>query len=387
MRPKLEPEPERDEVRLQAERLRKAARACLLGGAIGDALGAPIEFLPLAQIRETYGPKGVTDFVHGDWPAGSITDDTQMTLFTAEALIRAKVRWIHKGLSHGPSVASHAYLRWLQTQGEQAGFPLPTADLGLLFSVPELHARRAPGNTCLSALKSMTRFGEPLVARNTSKGCGGVMRMAPVGLFDAKGNEGAWQIGAGRWSFDMACDFAALTHGHPTGFLTAGVFAVIIGALATGAPIAQAVEIAVHCLIRREHSDETLRAIRRAQAAAADGDPSAEVVERLGGGWIAEEALSIGIYCALVSKTFEAGVLLAVNHSGDSDSTGSIAGNLLGLIHGEQAIPKRWLSDVELGGLISRVAEDLIDCPDFRSIPAEPKQSYEKLCWAAYPGW
>lgn len=366
--------------------LRSSARACLLGGAIGDALGAPIEFMTLTEIRRQFRPKGVTDFVAGDWPAGTITDDTQMTLFTAEGLIRAKMRWLGKGISHGPSVVRNAYLRWLMTQGIELSIPSSQGKQGLLFSVPELHARRAPGTTCLQSLQKMTATGQPLVANNSSKGCGGVMRMAPVGLFDAKDREGKWEIGSGEWSFEMGRDFAALTHGHPTGFLTAGAFAVIIAALASGASLKEAVEIACHQLVRHEDHEETLRAISHAMEAAATGGVSAETVEGLGGGWVAEEALAIGLYCALVTGSFEEGVLLAVNHSGDSDSTGSIAGNLLGLIHGESALPERWLNGLELRVLIARVAEDLIDCPDFHSISADSREQYEALCREAYPG-
>jgi ADP-ribosylglycohydrolase len=82
-------------------------------------------------------------------------------------------------------------------------------------------------------------------------------------------------------------------------------------------------------------------------------------VESLGGGWIAEEALAIGLFCALVARDFKGGVLLAVNHGGDSDSTGAIAGNLLGLIHGKRGIPDEWLERLELRDVIERVGRDL----------------------------
>ncbi len=366
------------------EAVRSCSRACLLGGAIGDALGAPIEFLTLTQIHKRYGAKGVTDFVAGDWPAGTITDDTQMTLFTAEGLIRGKMRWLDRGIASAESVVYQAYLRWLMTQGIQP----PNRDRhdasGFLISVPELHARRAPGNTCLSALQSIVEYrGKP--ASNSSKGCGAVMRMAPVGLVDPRNPPGPWAIGAGNWSFTMGRDFAAITHGHPSGQLAAGAFAVIVGALANGTPLTAAIKVARHQLIRHESHEETLAAINAAVKAAAKGTASAITVEQLGRGWVAEEALSIGIYCALVAKTFEEGVLLAVNHGGDSDSTGSIAGNLLGIIHGESALPAKWLKRLELRRLIARIAEDLVDCPHFRSIDATSRDRYFELRHEAYP--
>jgi ADP-ribosylglycohydrolase len=82
-------------------------------------------------------------------------------------------------------------------------------------------------------------------------------------------------------------------------------------------------------------------------------------VECLSGGWIAEEALAIGLYCALVARAFREGVLLAVNHGGGSDSIGSIAGNLLGLVHGKSGIPAEWLQQLELRDVVESVARAL----------------------------
>jgi hypothetical protein len=96
-------------------------RGCLLGGAVGDALGAPVEFMSLEEVRRRFGTDGVTGMVPGVWPAGSITDDTQMTLFTADGLLRAQVRWAGKGICHPPTVVDRAYARWLTTQGESSG--------------------------------------------------------------------------------------------------------------------------------------------------------------------------------------------------------------------------------------------------------------------------
>jgi ADP-ribosylglycohydrolase len=94
-----------------------------------------------------------------------------------------------------------------------------------------------------------------------------------------------------------------------------------------------------------------------ALAAGSAGSP--EEVERLGGGWTAAEAVAIAVYCALVARDFAHGVRLAVNHSGDSDTTGSLTGSLLGLLHGEAAIPAAWLEVLELREVIGEVAKDL----------------------------
>jgi hypothetical protein len=112
----------------------------------------------------------------------------------------------------------------------------------------------------------------------------------------------------------------------------------------------------------RGHEETTAAveaALNRAMESVMGAEPTAETVQSLGEGWVAEEALAIGLYCALVARDFAHGVLLAVNHGGDSDSTGAIAGKLLGLVAGESGIPGRWRERLELGDVIAEVADDL----------------------------
>src|SRR5260370_16834222 len=71
--------------------LRSHFRGCLLGGAVGDALGGPVEFLDLEEIVKVYGEQGIRDYAPAYGKLGAITDDTQMTLFTAEAVLSAHV--------------------------------------------------------------------------------------------------------------------------------------------------------------------------------------------------------------------------------------------------------------------------------------------------------
>jgi ADP-ribosylglycohydrolase len=86
----------------------------------------------------------------------------------------------------------------------------------------------------------------------------------------------------------------------------------------------------------------------------------------MGKGFVAEEALAMGLYCALSARDFEDGLILAVNHSGDSDSTGSITGNLLGAAAGVEAIPDRWLRNLELRTTMEALADDLAAFPEWR---------------------
>lgn len=321
---------------------------------MGGALGAPVEFMSLTEIQRAFGSNGIRDYVPVYGRHGAITDDTQMTLFTAEGLLRAYVRAETRGLCHPPSVIRYAYLRWLHTQGVVLPSQVEFLD-GWLIGHRELFSRRAPGLTCLSALQK----SKGSTATNTSKGCGGVMRVAPVGMLAAN----FWDVDTDTQqqarSFNLGVGSAAITHGHPTGQLPAGVFAVTIAMILTGFSLREAVEQALNQL--RQHADyaETLQAIEHAiELAEQDGVGGAtyQSLTALGEGWVAEEALAISIYCALTAHSFEEGVVFSVNHSGDSDSTGAIAGNLLGAMQGVEAIPERWLKPLELCDVITAIA-------------------------------
>lgn len=317
---------------------------CLLGGAVGDALGAVVEFDSIDAIRSRYGPEGLVAFPP---EGGRITDDTQMTLFTAEALIRARRRYEARRVDHAVDELWLAYRRWLDTQGEKPASD--GCDGGGLVAEPVLRHRRAPGNTCLSALTG-NEPGSVELPVNDSKGCGGVMRVAPVGLVAAHPS------GLGIAS-------AALTHGHPSGYLAAGAAADIIGRLRTGQPLRAAAVAAAETAAAWAGHEETVAALRQALALAEQEPvPTPEAVGALGEGWVAEEALAIAVYCALTGGTFEGAVLAAVNHSGDSDSTGAITGNLLGAAGGRAAVPKDWIASLEERAVVERVAEELSAC-------------------------
>lgn len=334
---------------------RDRARGCLLAGAIGDALGAPVEFLSGSEIVRAHGPSGIRDLVEAYGRVGAITDDTQMTLFTAEGLMRAYVRHSTRGICHIPSVIDYAYRRWLYTQGISHPAHEHCLD-GWLIIHRELFARRAPGNTCLASLQGDRPIGKP--ARNDSKGCGGVMRMAPIGMTILAQTDLSE-------TFDRAVAAAALTHGHPTGQLTAGVLATVVQSLMVGLPLAQAVGRAQAILRLRAHHHETDNAVEAAMRLASERPNERAALETLGAGWVADEALAIGLYAAASAPSLESGMILAVNHGGDSDSTGSIAGNLLGAIHGATAIPQRWLRDLELREVIQDMADDLVSMPSW----------------------
>lgn len=302
--------------------------ACLLGGAMGDSLGADIEFQSLEEIRKRF-PEGLTDLPPHDRLRGAITDDTQMTLFTAEGLLDAMRA---SGTADAGTVLAcvhAALLRWLTTQGGAAS---PDVDKGRLALDRRLHASRAPGATCLSALAAQTSV--PRAARNASKGCGTIMRVAPVALMVPRASVR-----------QVAMETSALTHGHPTGQLAAAAWAELLAAVAAGEELEQAARALTLVYAELPDGRETATAMERALVAPRDGRP--ETVESVGAGWIAEEALAVALYACLCAGSVEDRLRIAVLHSGDSDSTGAIAGNMLGLLHPDEVLAHRWAGTIE----------------------------------------
>ncbi len=340
-------------------------RGCLLGGAIGDALGWPVEFKTHQEIVQAYGEYGISDLIVGTSGKAEITDDTQMTLFTAEGLLRAQTRGEARGICHPPSIVYNAYLRWLHTQGDPK---LPGREFiydGWLIGVNQLHARRAPGNSCLSALRSGKQgtIQEPI---NDSKGCGGVMRVAPVGLVHGRDK-----------AFEVAAECAALTHGHPSGYLSAGVLAHIIALLIEGTELATAIEGAMEVLTALPNHEECLQALELAVELAKSDQPPLAAISELGEGWVGEEALAISVYCALKYQSdFRQALIVSINHDGDSDSTGAITGNILGAYLGISHIPQEWVEKVELADVITQIADDLLT-----------RYSEDAAWWNRYPGY
>lgn len=335
---------------------------CLIGGAAGDALGYPVEFWSEKMLREKYGAAGICEYALRSGVA-QISDDTQMTLFTANGLLFATTRGYLRGIMGPyPSYVAEAYREWYKTQ--TASYPAAKRFISCwLLNVPELYACRAPGNTCLSALEA-GGDGGILSPLNHSKGCGGVMRVAPVGLYFGSSHLAGMAVDL------MAAEIAALTHGHPMGYIPAALLAHIVRLLSHSDAISPraAVLDGLDALTQSFSWAAELPAFRalmeRAVALAEAGGDDLEAIHALGAGWCGDEALAVAIYCALRHcDDFDAALRAAVNHSGDSDSTGAITGNILGAHLGLSAIPEKYLRNLELLDVITELAEDLYyDC-------------------------
>lgn len=338
-------------------------RGCLIGGAAGDALGYAIEFLDEESIFQRYGELGITEYDLVDGVA-QISDDTQMTLFTANALLLGTTRGMTRGIM-GPysSYVGLCYKDWLRTQTEK--YPVDNKNsytYTWLINIPELFHRRAPGNTCLSAIHAGSNgtIEKPI---NNSKGCGGVMRVAPVGLYLEHGKRSDEELDR------IGAEVAAITHGHELGYIPAATLTHIIRRIAhedvsMDEAVASALETTKVLFKNAKELPYYLELMNRAVALSKEDMDDLDAIHSLGQGWVAEETLAIAVYCALkYPNDFDKALIASVNHEGDSDSTGAVTGNIVGACVGLSGIPSKYKENLELYDTIIEIADDLYnDC-------------------------
>lgn len=341
------------------------ARGCLIGGAAGDALGYAVEFNRLDEILMLYGPDGIQDYEPDARGIARISDDTQMTLFTAEGLLSA---YASDADPTPETILKHmqeAYLAWFATQ-TAFQLPLPSS---WLSHVRDLWARRAPGNTCLSALSAIK---DGKTVNNDSKGCGSVMRIAPVGIFYAT-NSGLSNKHDSQSIIDICAkvaeDAALITHHHALSTLSSVFVAIvifecmkthIIDRLTFRSIIFDALTKTLDAIPATEYTNTFAAIIQKSLDLSNSSLSDREAISQLGEGWVAEETVAIALLCVIRHiRDFEGCITAAVNHDGDSDSTGAIAGNLIGTIIGYTGIPEKFRKGLELHNLILSVADDL----------------------------
>ena len=356
-------------------------KGCLVGGAVGDALGYAVEFSTLSEIIRKFGESGIKRY-ELDGGLARISDDTQMALFTANALLFGETRGQMRGIGAGPAgYFTEAYLDWYETQTEK--YPLRDYHPSWLVNFREFFSRRAPGGTCMSALQA---GGRGTVERpvNNSKGCGGVMRVAPIGVYFA--GKAHWE----QEKVDMAgAKAAAVTHGHELGYIPSAALVHIVCQLASAekpdvfAAVLSSMEAMPKLFpeagFMRCYLDLMDKAIDLSQKDVDDRN----AIRQLGEGWVAEETLAIAVYCAIKhADSFEDAIVASVNHDGDSDSTGAVTGNILGTALGYTSIPDHYLEKLELRDIIEEISEDLYnDCQmseysDYRDPVWESKYIY-----------
>lgn len=340
--------------------LQDNCRGSLVGGAIGDALGYAVEFFSWHTIKNRYGESGITEYDLDKNGVAEFSDDTQMSLFTAEGLLQSISREKTDLRDIGSSIRA-AYEHWYATQSR-----LPHAlSNSWLTNVSSLWSERAPGMTCMSALHQISYGGGSPVS-NDSKGCGGVMRVAPIGIFAATHPSILDLENAGN----LARYAAEITHTHPLSSYSSMALAMLIAEIMTYEEIDRdqfryvIIDRVFKSLGKRYPKDNDLanlfNLILKAMALADLKRADSECIRELGQGWVAEETLAIAVFSVMrYIDNFEKCIICSVNHSGDSDSTGAVTGNLIGAILGYDAIPEKFKTNLELHDLLVSVADDL----------------------------
>lgn len=358
-------------------KLQDKCRGSLVGGAVGDALGYEVEFMRLPAILRRFGERGITRYVTHNGVA-QFSDDTQMTIFTAEGLMNGVIGTKCDKPEEILPYIEKAYLAWYRTQTEAPS----VIDGSWLSHVKALWARRAPGNTCLGALENILRGVD---IKNSSKGCGAVMRVAPIGIFSAVhpniciyGDTAA-----------LASRAAEITHHHIASTFASFLMAAIVdnciqyntlGRTVFGMLLKQHLSLMGeyfpgHDRELREFIALMDRAIELGESDVAER----EAIRALGEGWVGDEALAIAVFSVMRHiDSFEDCIVCAVNHDGDSDSTGAIAGNIIGAILGYSAIPKHYLDNLEIEPVLVSVADDLFADVSYNDINPRVIDRYMK---------
>ncbi|WP_149184829.1 ADP-ribosylglycohydrolase family protein [Streptomyces sp. TRM49041] len=356
--------------RAEQQDYRARVRGCLLGGAIGDALGAAVSGLPVEAIRKVHGADGLTDLAPAYGRRGAVTYATQLSLFTVDGLIRAQVRR-DTGAWHPPSDLHRAYLRWAATQRDWGPDERREGD-GWLARQEWLYARRDPARACLTGLGDDVLGTLDAPKNPAARDAGALVRSAPFGLLVG------WEP---HLVCQLAVECATQTHGHPGAYLAAGAYAVVVHGVARGQDIESAVRGALAQLAPRPGYEPVAEVLNRALGAVRQGAPTPDRIASLGDtdGEAAEDALAIAVYCALVGEDVRHGLRLSVNHDGPSEVTGALTGALLGALHGETALPPAWLAELEGRPTLLELADDF--AMEMTQGPALHGPS------AASPGW
>ena len=284
-------------------------KAVVLGHAIGDALGVPVEFNSRESLKKR-PVKNMREYGTYDVPAGAWSDDTSMSLAALDAIADGSVNFDAVMVGFGEWYYKDKYT--------------PTEKM---FDV---------GNTCAQAInnyflgkKSIEECG--LTAGN-SNGNGSLMRIHPFSLM-------AYYVDGMRNEFEPFIEKAsALTHAHECAKLACKIYTLILFALLDN-PCKDSIKLALckssaHYEISREYS-----AYKRIFAPDFDKLPESEIKST---GYVVD-TLEAALWCLLTTESYKECVLKAVNLGDDTDTVGAIAGGLAGALYGYDALPKKWL--------------------------------------------
>ena len=336
--------------------LKSAYRGCLLGLAVGDALGNPADKLTLAQIREDFGPGGLMGYA-GD--CGRVTSHTQLCAFTANGLLLGQTR----GQVSGKMAPFVRYMALSQREWAKAQRPYATLERTYcwVYWVDEFR-RRACADPRMIEMLFADHMGSPDEPINRLDGCGSLTSAVAVGLF-------------GTAVARLGAEAVALTYGHSTAFLSGAIVAEV-----------------VHRVVR--YREKSLReifeeALTEVENTFSDRFPKARTVAAavryamdLGPGNLeqlvcqtAPQVLAGAAYTLMqCGDDFDAAMVAAVNHSGRSSAVAALVGAILGAKLGCREIPEFYLETLEAADDLRILADDLCHgCPSVMDLDWDRK--------------
>jgi len=320
---------------------------CIYGLAIGDALGFPNEFndrktnLIRRNNKELTDLEPVLDFTRGktkkigkkivyepniEFPAGTYTDDTQMSLAVAQALLRSNLK--KHNINNIMKNTQEEFINWLNDEQNN----------------------RAPGKACIAGCRKMAEgMSWKQSGDYHAKGCGAAMRSAPIGLIFYDNLDKL---------VETAEAISRCTHAEPTA-ISAGIGTAYLTALALKKEKPSA--LIKKILQEKFFDDKFKQKITKIQELPFNKNPF-ETIEQLGQGWKGDEAVAIALYCFLRNpENYSKSVLTAANIEGDTDSVACITGAISGAYNGIERIPKKWIETVENIGYLKEIGEGLFE--------------------------
>lgn len=338
---------------------------CLLGAALGDAFGYPLESMEYDEMCDRFDHIGAIDLaVSKKTGTAFFTDDTQMTLFTADGILWADMMGGKNGDIDYALYVFYSYQLWLYTQtktvaGKEYAWlfdPSQNRYKTRLLKSKGLYKKRKPNEQTINTLLSERneKYGTLSNIINDISDNGGMKRVAPAGLYFCSDTAIA---------FRMGCEFAAITHTGASGYLAGGCYAGIIAEIIRGADIRIAVEKVMKIILEIKGGEECYSALQKAIEFVDNEEiEPLEAVNQLGDGKSAVSALAIGVFCAMLhEENFKFAIELAANHNGASDTCASICGAILGAYYGENEMPKNWLKKLQYFELVKKMADKLYD--------------------------
>ena len=329
-------------------------RGCLLGMAVGDAMGYAIDGKTWAEIQDAYGPNGLLGYDLQESEFAQITSYTQFAAFLCNGLLlsvsRGKVDYLR--------YAKLSLKEWLRSQHFYRD---PETSLCWLAKLPQFRRKQCRDARMLDDLR-LEMYGSTDSPRNNNNAPGAITSAVSVGLFYNPRRLSPEQVGT------VSGELVALTHGNPEAFLSGVVLAYAITGILQepDVPLADQFQQAIRVMdgqfrSRFFQAEELAMQLRRAIALAKSGTVDIqEGMEQLGC-MDAPQCLAGAMYaCLLYPNDFDSAIITAVNHSGMSAAVGAVTGAILGAKLGEDALPDFYLESLDCADALRCLAEDMV---------------------------